>query len=174
MKKKLTENERKTYEFIRSGIRKGYPPSVREICDHCGFRSTSTAHRMINMLTEKGYLEKVSNLNRALRLAGGDSEKVPVLGQIDKSMPLLAAEQVERYIDFVPGADHPGELFAVTADSDIPEKALLSGDLIIAEEGAKCSEGDVCVCFGSDGRAQVKLFDGERAVGKAVAVIRML
>ena len=52
--KKITENERKTYEFIRQRILEGYPPSVREICANCGFRSTSTAHRAIKSLTEKG------------------------------------------------------------------------------------------------------------------------
>ncbi len=172
MKKKLTDNERKTYEFIRSRIRQGYPPSVREICGFCGFRSTSTAHRMINTLTEKGYLEKADHLNRAIRLAGGMSVKVPVLGQIDTTLPLTAAEQVESYIDFVPQRVFRGELFAVSADAGIEGRALMAGDLVIAEEGAACAEGDIAVTVDADGNTHVGIYSNEKPIGKAIAIIR--
>ena len=70
MNDKISESERKAYEFIKQRIEEGYAPSVREICAGCGFKSTSTAHRAIRLLTEKGYLEKQDKLNRAIRLAG--------------------------------------------------------------------------------------------------------
>ena len=79
----LTENERKTYEYVRDCLQgEGYPPSVREICAYCGFRSTSTAHRALKSLTEKGLIEKQDNLNRAIRLAGSPTMKVPLVGTV--------------------------------------------------------------------------------------------
>ena len=68
---KVTENERKVFEFIKSRVEEGYPPTVREVCNYFGFKSTSTAHRYIKSLTDKGFLEKGDNQNRAIRLVGG-------------------------------------------------------------------------------------------------------
>ena len=49
--RKVTENEKMVFEFIKDRIEEGYPPTVREICAEFGFKSTSTAHRYINNLT---------------------------------------------------------------------------------------------------------------------------
>ena len=176
MKKKLTDNERKTYEFIRSRVRQGIPPSVREICLNCGFRSTSTAHRMVAMLTEKGYLEKADHLNRAIRLAGESrSVKVPLIEKTDPSLPLTAAELVACYIDVTPPSVTSGELFAVRAADDIPEKAILSGDIAVAETKRTCSVGDAAVFADPDGTVSVRPFsEGDTPLGKVTAVIRYL
>ena len=56
--KKVTENERRVFEFIKQRLEEGYPPTVREICAEFGFKSTSTAHRYIRSLSDKGLLEK--------------------------------------------------------------------------------------------------------------------
>ena len=63
--RKVTENEKMVFEFIKDRIEEGYPPTVREICAEFGCKSTSTAHRYINNLTAKGLLEKGNNQNRA-------------------------------------------------------------------------------------------------------------
>ena len=46
--RKVTENEKMVFEFIKDRIEEGYPPTVREICAEFGFKSTSTAHRYIS------------------------------------------------------------------------------------------------------------------------------
>ena len=74
--RKVTENEKMVFEFIKDRIEEGYPPTVREICAEFGFKSTSTAHRYINNLTAKGLLEKGNNQNRAIRLTGGNGMKI--------------------------------------------------------------------------------------------------
>ena len=170
MKKRLTDNERKTYEFIRSRIQQGYPPSVREICAHCGFRSTSTAHRMVAMLTEKGYLEKADHLNRALRLPERNTVKVPLLGRS------LTIDDQTSFISFAPEGEVRGELFAVKAAADLPEFAILEGDIIIAETAEDCKQGDKVVFIGLDGCPAVRKFtDGDsKPMGKARGVIRNL
>ena len=61
--RKVTENEKMVFEFIKDRIEEGYPPTVREICAEFGFKSTSTAHRYINNLTAKVLLEKGNNQN---------------------------------------------------------------------------------------------------------------
>ncbi|MFA5657973.1 MAG: helix-turn-helix domain-containing protein, partial [Oscillospiraceae bacterium] len=55
---RLTEKDRLVFEFIKSRSEDGFVPTIREICEEFGFKSTSTAHRSINSLVEHGLIEK--------------------------------------------------------------------------------------------------------------------
>lgn len=172
MRAKITESEKKVYEYIKRSLQEGYAPSVREICSGCGFKSTSTAHRAIKSLTEKGYLEKHDNLNRAIKLAGQRVEKLPL---IESSEDLEAIDRVDTFIDFNPGREHSGLLFAVTADNDIPASSVKAGDIIVAEKDSPSAQDDLAVIT-ENGRLRVKLVGAAEngIIGKAVGVIRYL
>ena len=103
---KITENERKVFEFIKQRVEEGYPPTVREICSEFGFKSTSTAHRYINSLTEKGFLEKGSKQNRAIRLVGSAGMRIPLVGTVTAGTPITAIEYVSEYINFQPARNY--------------------------------------------------------------------
>ena len=176
MKARITETEKKVYEHIKKSLQQGYAPTVREICAGCGFKSTSTAHRAIKSLSEKGYLEKHDKLNRAIRLAGRKVVKVPL---IEKEEQLNAAsiDQADTFIDFNPPSEYTGELFAVTADEDIPSAYVRKGDIIVAETtGTKISveKGGIAVVAQGAGILSLKqaVTNGAMAIGKVVAIIR--
>lgn len=73
--KKITKSEireKRVLEYIKEEIKKkGYPPTVREICEALGVKSTSTIHKDIANLIEKGILKKDPSKPRALTLVGG-------------------------------------------------------------------------------------------------------
>ena len=47
----IKEREQKILEYMKTQIRtKGYPPTVREICDNLEIKSTSTVHKDIESL----------------------------------------------------------------------------------------------------------------------------
>ena len=195
MVKKISETERKTYEYIKQCIEEfGYPPSVREICAHCNFKSTSTAHRAINSLTEKGYLRKKDNLNRAIGLAGSAGIKVPLVGTVTAGVPITAIEHISEYIDFNPARSYDGELFALKVRGDsMINAAILDGDTVIAEQTDTIENGEIAVVLVDGESATVKRFfkenghyrlqpendtmepivtDNAAILGKVVAVIR--
>ena len=196
MNGKITETEKKTYEYIKQCIEEGYPPSVREICAHCGFKSTSTAHRAINSLTDKGLLEKADNLKRAIRLAGAKVMKVPLVGTVTAGMPITAIEQISDYIDFNPSKSYDGELFALKVRGDsMINAAILDGDVVIAEQTPEVDNGEIAVVLVDGEEATVKRFYKENGgyrlqpendrlepiytndaaiLGRVVAVIRYL
>ncbi len=61
----LTETQQGIYQFLVSFIRENkYPPTVREIQDHFGFRSTNSVVIHLKNLREKGYITKDSNKDR--------------------------------------------------------------------------------------------------------------
>ena len=73
----LKEREQKILEYMKSVIReKGYPPTVREICGALGIKSTSTAHKDIASLEEKGYLKKDPARPRALLVVDDDFDQL--------------------------------------------------------------------------------------------------
>ena len=52
------DKQSEIYNFIKDQIQlKGYPPSVREICEAVGLKSTSTVHGHLERLEKKGYVE---------------------------------------------------------------------------------------------------------------------
>lgn len=65
----LNEKESKLFDAIVKYIdENGYSPSVRELSEIVGFKSTSTVHRYLSKLEEKGYIERKENCPRALKV----------------------------------------------------------------------------------------------------------
>ena len=94
----LSKKEKEILEYIIDRAESGVPPSVREICAALGYKSTSTAHKYLTLLEEKGYLEKQSGKNRSIKLRGEGFVQVPLLGTVAAGQPILAMEQIEDYI----------------------------------------------------------------------------
>ncbi|MBQ3123591.1 MAG: HTH domain-containing protein, partial [Firmicutes bacterium] len=65
----LKERERAILAYMKEEIKKkGYPPTVREICQALNIKSTSTAHKDIDSLVKQGYIVKDPSKPRALML----------------------------------------------------------------------------------------------------------
>lgn len=66
---KTAEKCTKTLNFIKSFVDKnGYPPTVREICNIVGFKSTASAKYYLDKLEEQGLIRKGDNKNRAIEV----------------------------------------------------------------------------------------------------------
>ena len=94
----LTERESEIYEYIVNAIRnEGYSPSVRDICNALGMKSTSTVHTYLERLERKGVIQKESGKSRTLRVEnetvrGAQTVRVPIVGKVAAGMPILAVE----------------------------------------------------------------------------------
>lgn len=72
----LKEREKKILDYMKAEIRKkGYPPTVREICADLGIRSTSTVHKDIDSLEKQGYIKKDPAKPRALIVVDEDFDQ---------------------------------------------------------------------------------------------------
>ncbi len=193
---KLSENEKRVFEYIKQRLDGGYPPTVREICSEFGFRSTSTAHRYIASLTEKGLLEKASNQNRAIKLVGSAGVKVPLVGTVTAGQPITAIEEITDYLSFQPERNYTNPLFALKVRGDsMINAAILDGDTVIVEQVPVAENGEIVVALVENESATVKRFykenghfrlqpendtmdpiivDEVKILGKVVAVIRYI
>ena len=157
--RKVTENEKMVFEFIKDRIEEGYPPTVREICAEFGFKSTSTAHRYINNLTAKGLLEKGNNQNRAIRLTGGNGMKIPLVGTVTAGIPITAIEEITDYISFQPARHYSNPLFPLKVRGEsMINAAILDGDMVVIEQTPYAENGDIVCALVDNESATIKTF----------------
>src|SRR5260221_13330353 len=101
----LRKREEKTLDYIRQSIeQRGYPPTLREIGEYMGIRSTNGVNDHLRALERKGYLRREDMKSRALKLVAGmgtessnsvkanddDMVEIQVLGRVAAGLPLLA------------------------------------------------------------------------------------
>jgi repressor LexA len=176
MEPKITEKQRSILDFIKKEIKeKGYPPSVREICQAVGLRSTSTVHGHLKRLEKIGVLYKDPTKPRALRVIEKEEEQynvlskkelieVPIVGKVAAGTPLLAVENIEDTftlpLDFVKSSNAEVYMLEVRGDSMI-EAGILDGDMVIVKKQENAVNGDIVVALLED-EATVKTFYKEK------------
>lgn len=61
--------EAKVLDAIEDYINQnGFSPSIREIGDKVGLKSSSTVHRYLKLLEDRGSIERLENCPRALKI----------------------------------------------------------------------------------------------------------
>ena len=127
----------------------GFPPTVREICNNTGIKSTSTVHGILTLLEEEGYIVRDAKYSRAIKLdTGYDSSMVPLVGKITAGKPILAVEEIEDYIPY-PSKDAEGLFALKVVGYSMKNAGILDGDIIVADKNSPCRSGDIVV--GMDG-----------------------
>lgn len=167
----LTPQEKAVYDYISSTIEKsGYAPSVRDIKDAIGVKSTSTVHSYLEKLEKKGYIIKEQGKSRTIRTREKQEEpeakKIPILGQVAAGMPILAVENCEGYIDFCPSrkVGIGDELFALRIKGEsMIEAGIMNGDCVIVSRTSYVENGDIAVVL-IDDEATVKTFYRENGI----------
>ncbi len=162
--RKLKPQEQRVLDHIARSIREnGYAPSVRDIKDALGFKSTSTVHMYLNRLEEFGLIRKEDGKSRAITLgeeAMPVSDRVPILGKVTAGLPILAEENFDGYVSFsMEGRRYAGgELFALrVSGTSMIGAGILDGDYVIVNRTDYAENGDVVVALMEDS-ATVKTF----------------
>ena len=153
----LKEKQLKVYNFLVKKISAGLPPTVREICEATGIKSTSTVHEILNVLEENGYISRDAKYSRAIKIEGAVSAaQVPVIGRVTAGQPILAVEEIEDYIPY-PTRDSEG-LFALRVQGySMKNIGIMDGDIVVADKDAYIREGDIVIGMDGD-EATVKRF----------------
>ena len=157
------------YEFLKSYTeRKGYPASVREICEAVSLRSTSTVHGHLKRLEKKGMIKRDPSKPRALEIAELSMPKkeminIPIIGKITAGLPILATENIEDTftlpLDFI---KHDRELFMLRVSGESMVNAgIRDNDLAIIESAQTAINGDIVVALIEDS-ATIKRFFKEK------------
>ena len=177
----LTRRQQAILDVIRDSVeRRGYPPSIREICESAGLASTSSVAHQLAMLERKGFLRRDPNRPRAVdvRSGGNDADKpkaarravavtddaprgdtpvfVPVVGRIAAGGPILAEQMIEDVYPLPKSLVGDGPLFMVKVVGDsMIEAAIADGDWVVVHQQQDANDGDIVAAM-IDGEATVK------------------
>ncbi|MFT5994200.1 MAG: repressor LexA, partial [Bradymonadia bacterium] len=156
--KGLTQRQLQVLEAIANSLSEsGYPPTIREIGNSLGIRSTNGVNDHLKALEKKGYIERDTSKSRAIQMtslathelgldtsagaANADREgpsnegvAVPLLGRIAAGLPLDAADAAEDHVVVDPGMfgrAGSNNVFALRVKGEsMIEDGILDGDVI--------------------------------------------
>lgn len=145
----LTEIERKILEFMVQYLRANtYQPSIREIGERFGIKSTKTVSEHLQALADKGYLERDPSRSRGVKILGMDLGAQTVSLPCYREMPRGRGEKAEAYlaIDRRLGGDKGG-FFVRAGAGDLAALGIQEGDYVLVEPAtlADAEDGAVVV-----------------------------
>ncbi|MBK7583491.1 MAG: transcriptional repressor LexA [Myxococcales bacterium] len=171
----LTKRQEQTLAFIRYSIQdRGYPPTLREIGEHMGIKSTNGVNDHLRALERKGYLRREDMKSRALKLVNDpklapvaadndDLVEIAIVGRVAAGAPLLAEENIVDNVRIDRMLVRGGkDVFGlkVAGDSMI-DAGIFSGDYIFVKKQATAERGEIVVAMIGD-EATVKYYYPER------------
>jgi repressor LexA len=182
----LTARQQAILDVIRDSVeQRGYPPSIREICEAAGLASTSSVAHQLTVLERKGYLRRDPNRPRAVDVRtpdeaaaaaaspgrwrqadtgdGGEPAAsmpspvyVPLVGRIAAGGPILAEQLVEDSFPLPKALVGEGTLFMLTVVGDsMVDAAIADGDWVVVRQQSTAENGEIVAAM-IDGEATVK------------------
>ena len=163
---KITEKQREILEYMKTEIlNKGYPPTVRDICEAVNLKSTSSVHSHLETLEKNGYIRRDPTKPRAIEiidenfnLTRREVVNVPMVGRVAAGQPILAVENIDSYFpipaEFMPNAE--SFMLKVKGESMI-NAGIFDGDNLLVEKCQDAHNGDMVVALVDDS-ATVKTF----------------
>ena len=163
---KITDKQSQILEYIKSEIlNKGYPPSVRDICQAVNLKSTSSVHSHLETLEKNGYIRRDPTKPRTIEIIDDNFNlvrrevvNVPMVGTVAAGQPILAIENIDNYFP-IPSEYMPNEetfMLKVKGESMI-NAGILDGDNILVKRQNTAKNGDMVVALVDDS-ATVKTF----------------
>lgn len=160
--KQLTKSQQKVYDYLVEHKDDGIAPTVREICEATGFKSTSTVHNHLNTLERYGYITRRPDCARAIFINNVDgtpgSVAVPIIGTVTAGLPIFAFEENLGYVTVDESVKRGREVFALRVKGDSMINAgIYDGDAVVFVRQSTAENGEIVVAL-IDDEATVKRF----------------
>ena len=150
-------------------LNKGYPPTVRDICEAVHLKSTSSVHSHLETLEKNGYIRRDPTKPRAIEIIDDNFNltrrevvNVPLVGRVAAGEPILAVENIDSYFP-IPSEFMPNQesfMLKVKGESMI-NAGIFDGDNILVKKQEDAKNGDIVVALVEDS-ATVKTFYKEK------------
>jgi repressor LexA len=192
----LTPKQERVLNFIRKRVGERLPPTIREIGEELGFKSTGTVRDYLKALIQKGLVRRMNNKSRALELTERASFKIPIIGTIMAGKPNLAYEEIQGYVDaddLFLGRLGFDDVFALRVKGDsMIDAGILDGDIAVIKKRPDASNNDIVAALLDNNEVTLKrlrsrsgkfhleaanqnyppIFEEFRVIGKLITVIR--
>ena len=156
---KISAKQQQILNFIKSEItQKGYPPTVRNICEAVNLRSTSSVHAHLETLERNGYIRRDPAKPRAIEILDNSFNgirknivAVPIIRKVTADLPITANENIEDYFPLPEEKmPNPNSFMLRIQDDSMIDSGIYNNDLILVEYTTKVSDGDKVVALIND------------------------
>ena len=163
---KISKKQSEILKYKKNEIlNRGFPPSVREICEAVNLKSTSSVHAHLETLEKNGYIRRDPTKPRAIEIVDDnfnlvrrETVNVPIIGKVAAGEPLLAVENIDGYFpipaEFMP--KNQAFMLVVHGESMI-NAGIFDGDYVVVEQQETANNGEKIVALVEDS-ATVKTF----------------
>ena len=163
---RISKKQQEILDYMKNEIlNRGFPPSVREICEAVNLKSTSSVHSHLEALEKNGYIRRDATKPRAIEIIDDNFNlvrrevvNVPLVGTVAAGQPILAVENIDAYFP-IPAEYMPNEqsfMLTVNGDSMI-NAGIFDGDQVLVKQQSTAENGDMVVAL-IDDSATVKTF----------------
>ncbi len=160
----LTEMQSKIYEYIKSEIKKGITPSIREICKAVGLSSPSSIHYHLDNLEQMGYISRPKSKKRCIEILENDFyldsasdvttpeySNVPIVGSVAAGLPILADENIEGYFPIPTSYLTNSKVFMLRIKGNSMINAgILNNDLVLVNQVSQAKDGEIIIALIDD------------------------
>lgn len=164
---KISARQRSIVEFIARHTREsGFPPTIREIGEAVGLRSTCSVFRHLQTLERLGYIRKQYFGNRAIEILRGTdysteprrTVNVPLLREPCPRELLLSRNNIAEVYAFSRNLLPENNCFMFTMqDENMAHLGIARGDMVVVHPETTLQEGEVVAACEKD-RFVVSLF----------------
>lgn len=163
---KISAKQQEILDYIKDEIlKKGYPPTVREICETVHLKSTSSVHSHLETLEKNGYIRRDPTKPRAIEICDDSFQvvrtemvSIPVIGNVAAGLPILAEENIEEYFPVPADVVPKGESFILNVRGEsMVNVGILDGDRVFVNSCATANNGEIVVAL-IDDSATVKTY----------------
>ncbi len=168
MEKITAKQERVLNELKKYLAKKGYPPTVRELCNLTNLSSTATVQVHLDHLQEKGYIKRDKVKNRTIELLVPNEYDIkndtvvslPLLGKVTAGNPIEAIERPDEYFDVPAFMINPKkETFSLNVSGDsMINIGIHDNDIVLVERTPVAHNGEVVVAMNDNNEVTVKTF----------------
>lgn len=141
--------------FMESG---GLPPTRGEIAEGLRLKNRQGIDQHLRALAAKGAIELIPGISRGIRLSDAPPAGLPLLGRIAAGAPILAASNIEDYVNVDPALFRPAADFLLRVRGDSMKDAdILDRDLLAVHRTNQARNGQIVVARIGD-EATVKYY----------------
>ena len=179
-KKELTSTQEKLLNFLRNFLlKKGFPPTLREIASHFGLQGPKGPQKTLHILERKGYIRKTPGGSRAIeilkpkisshsglpyaikhvRSASVPTVSLPIVGRVTAGDPILAIENIEGYVNFDRNLVSSEDVFLLRVKGDsMIDAHIQDGDFALVKPQKDAENGEIIVALIDDEATIKRIF----------------
>lgn len=163
---KISTKQQEILDYIKDQIlKRGFPPSVRDICEAVNLKSTSSVHSHLETLEKNGYIRRDPTKPRAIEICDDNFHMIrtemvslPIIGTVAAGQPILAEENIESYFPIPAEVVPSGDSFVLKVKGDsMINVGIFDGDQVFVNVCNSVRNGDMAVAL-IDDSATVKTF----------------